>query len=71
MKILLLIILIALVGCDRKGDKISGYIVHKQYTKGHMSNQEPQEVNYASFGYVPFHAPVTRSSPHFIKSSFR
>lgn len=55
---------------DQEKHTFTGYVVHKEWTKGHMSDQTPARVNYAAV-YVPHPVVVHKSSPTWQKSSFK
>lgn len=57
--------------CESHSNKyMTGYIVAKEYTPEHMSNESEKVTSYASLLYVPIHVPHASSHPHKVAESY-
>lgn len=58
-KLIIIALSVVLLGCVDKNEQFTGYLVCKEYTPSHMSNES---VNSIEYSYVPIH-PITTHHP--------
>lgn len=56
-------------GCNSENEKFTGYLVAKEYTPEHMSNETPEKVIYASV-IVPRIVTPHVSKPHKVDAKY-
>lgn len=54
-------LMILFTACKDPNEKFTGYLVAKEYTPAHMSNEKSKTVTFSSFAYVPT-VPIHPSS---------
>lgn len=67
-KVLLIIAIASLFSCEDEPKKIVGYLVCKEYTPEHMSNQNVPTHNYATV--IPRPVIVHQTPPHKIEAEY-
>ena len=66
-KIILIFIAISLLSC-KQDEKFIGYVVCKEYTQSHMSNETGRVINYSIV--VPMQHVTPPPAPHFVPEQY-
>jgi len=67
--IYLFLLAIMLCSCVDENETFTGYLVAKEYTAEHMSNETPKTLSYAAV-YIPMAHPHTPPPPHKIDAQW-